>query len=281
MRKVLKTAGLVVLAALVLVLALTVIGRLTGRENIFTRSFQSAAAPVEKLVSSAAVKLEELRAALRDYEALQAENEELKARIAAMEEEVRQSQGANAENDRLRTLLELKRSHTDYKLLDASIISWGSSNWSSTFDLDKGSFSGVEVGDCVITETGFVVGVVTETGLYSCSVRTLIDPRTAMGATVHSTGLTAVAEGDFSLLAGGELKLTYVFENSVLELGDTVLTSGAGGVYPAGLVIGKITGVASEEGGYGQYGIVTPSAELESLSQVFLILEYGEAEYAG
>ena len=274
MRKVLKTAGLVVLAALVLVLALTVIGRLTGRENIFTRSFQSAAAPAEKLVSSAAVKLEELRAALRDYEALQAENEELKARIAAMEEEVRQSQGANAENDRLRTLLELKRSHTDYKLLDASIISWGSSNWSSTFDLDKGSFSGVEVGDCVITETGFVVGVVTETGLYSCSVRTLIDPRAAMGATVHSTGLTAVAEGDFSLLAGGELKLTYVFENSVLELGDTVLTSGAGGVYPAGLVIGKITGVASEEGGYGQYGIVTPSAELESLSQVL-------AEYAG
>ena len=281
MRKVMKTAGLVVLAALVIVLALTVIGRLTGRENIFTRSFQSAAAPAEKLVSSAAVKLEELRAALRDYEALQAENEELKARIAAMEEEVRQSQGANAENDRLRQLLELKRSHTDYKLLDASIISWGSSNWSSTFDLDKGSFSGVEVGDCVITETGFVVGVVTEAGLYSCSVRTLIDPRAAMGATVHSTGLTAVAEGDFSLMAGGELKLTYVFENSVLELGDTVLTSGAGGVYPAGLVIGKITGVASEEGGYGQYGIVTPSAELSSLSQVFLILEYGEAEYAG
>ena len=281
MRKVLKTAGLVVLSALVIVLILTIVGRLTGRENIFTRSFQSAAAPVEKLFSSGAVKLEELRAALRDYEALKAKNEELEARIADMEEEVRQSQGANAENDRLRQLLELKRSHTDYKLLDASIISWGSSNWSSTFDLDKGSFSGVEVGDCVITENGFVVGVVTETGLYSCSVRTLIDPRAAMGATVHSTGLTAVAEGDFSLLAGGQLKLTYVFENSVLELGDTVLTSGAGGVYPAGLVIGKISGVASEEGGYGQYGVVTPSAELANLSQVFLILEYGEAEHEG
>ena len=281
MRKVLKTAGLVVLSALVIVLILTIVGRLTGRENIFTRSFQSAAAPVEKLFSSGAVKLEELRAALRDYEALKAKNEELEARIADMEEEVRQSQGANAENDRLRQLLELKRSHTDYKLLDASIISWGSSNWSSTFDLDKGSFSGVEVGDCVITENGFVVGVVTETGLYSCSVRTLIDPRAAMGATVHSTGLTAVAEGDFSLLAGGQLKLTYVFENSVLELGDMVLTSGAGGVYPAGLVIGKISGVASEEGGYGQYGVVTPSAELANLSQVFLILEYGEAEHEG
>ena len=108
MRKVLKTAGLVVLSALVIVLILTIVGRLSGRENIFTRSFQSAAAPVEKLFSSGAGKLEELRAALRDYEALQAENEELKARIAAMEEEVRKSQGANAENDRLRQLLELR-----------------------------------------------------------------------------------------------------------------------------------------------------------------------------
>ena len=281
MRKVWKTAGLVVLAALVIVLAFTLLGRLTGRENIFTRSFRSLSAPVERFFASGAEKLEELRAALRDYEALKAENEELKAMIADMDAEVRRSQGANAENDRLRQLLELKRSHTDYVLLDASIISWGSSNWSSTFDLDKGSFSGVEVGDCVITESGFVVGVVTEAGLYSCSVRTLIDPRAAMGATVHSTGLTAVAEGDFSLMTAGQLKLTYVFENSVLELGDTVLTSGAGGVYPAGLVIGKISGIGSEEAGYGQYGIVTPSADLQSLSQVFLILEYGEVEHEG
>ena len=58
MRKVWKTAGLVVLGALVIVLILTAVGRLTGRENIFTRSFQSAAAPAEKLFSSAtAIKL--------------------------------------------------------------------------------------------------------------------------------------------------------------------------------------------------------------------------------
>ena len=279
MRKVLKTTGLVLLAVLVLVLLLTLVGRLTGGPNVFTRAFQSLTAPAEKLLDDGAVRLQDYRAYMRDFDALKAENAALKARIDEMEAEVRRSQGANAENDRLRTLLELKRSHTDYVLLDADIISWGASNWSSTFDLDKGSFSGVEVGDCVITENGFVVGVVTETGLYSCSVRTLIDPRAAMGATVHSTGLTAVAEGDFSLLAEKKLKLTYVFENSVLELGDTVLTSGAGGVYPAGLVIGKISGVASEEGGYGQYGVVTPAAELENLSQVFLILDYGEAEH--
>ena len=65
MRKVLKTVGLTLLAALVIVLALTVLGRLGGRENIFTRSFQSLTAPVEKLFSSGAGKLEELRADIR------------------------------------------------------------------------------------------------------------------------------------------------------------------------------------------------------------------------
>ncbi len=277
MGKALKTAGLLVLGALALVLILTGVGRFTGRPNFATRAFQTVSAPVEKLLGRGLDRLDEFRAALTELDALREENAALKAQIAEMEAVVRQSQGMETENERLRALLELKRSHTDYVLLDASIISWGSSNWSSTFDLDKGSFSGVQTGDCVITENGFVVGVVTETGLYSCSVRTLIDPQAAMGATVHSTGLSAVAEGDFSLMTEGKLKLTYVFENNALELGDTVLTSGAGGVYPAGLVIGKITDTAAEDGGYGQYGVVTPAAELSGLGQVFLILDYGEA----
>ena len=264
------------LAALVLVLLLSGISSLLGRDSFATRAFQTAAAPVEKLLGRGLDRLEDLKAALTELEDLRAENAALKAAISEMEAEVRASQGMEAENERLRALLELKRSHMDYTLLDASVISWGSSNWSSTFDLDKGSFSGVETGDCVITETGNVVGIVTETGLYSCSVRTLIDPQAAMGAILHASGLTAVAEGDFALMREGKLKLTYLFENAGLEQGDTVLTSGAGGVFPAGLVIGKLSGAVWEEGGYGQVGIVTPAAELEALSQVFLILDYGE-----
>ena len=278
MGKAFRTAGLIVLGALVLVLLLTGVGHFTGRPNFATRAFQTAAAPVEKLLGRGLGRLEDLKAALTELEELRAENAALKAEIAGMEALVRESQGMESENERLRSLLELKRSHMDYTLLDASIISWGSSNWSSTFDLDKGSFSGVETGDCVITENGEVVGVVTETGLYSCSVRTLIDPQSAMGAILHSSGLTAVAEGDFALMREGKLKLTYVFENAGLEQGDTVLTSGAGGVFPAGLVVGKISGASWEESGYGQVGVVIPSAELQTLSQVFLILDYGERE---
>ena len=276
MRKFFKTAGLIVLAALVLVVLLTLVGKFSKGTNPTTRAFQTAAAPVEKLLKKGTDAFGRLLAYTRGYDELLAENEALKSQIAQMEGEVRRSQAANLENERLRTALGLKQSHTDYDLLDAKLISWNSSNYASSFDLDKGTFEGVENGDCVITADGYVVGVVTEAGLYSCSVRTLIDSQAAMGAMLQSTGLSAVAEGDFSLMTSGQLRLTYVFEGAALEIGDTVLTSGAGGVYPAGLVIGKITDVGYDDSGYGQYGVIAPSAELYSLTQVFIIRDYGE-----
>lgn len=276
MRKFFKTVGLVLLAVLVVVVLLTLVGKLSSGTSPATRAFQTAAAPVNRLLTAGTNGVERLFAYMRGYDELLAENEALKERIAEMEAEVRRSQDANLENEQLRQALGLKQSHTDYDLLDAKIIAWSSSNYASAFDLDKGTFEGVEAGDCVITASGCVVGVVTEAGLYSASVRTLIDPQAAMGAVLQSTGLSAVAEGDFSLMTTGRLRLNYVLENASLEPGDTVLTSGAGGVYPAGLVIGKLTDVGAGEGGYGQYGVITPSAELYSLTQVFIIRDYGE-----
>ena len=274
MRKFFKTAGYVILAALALVVGVTLVGHFTKGTSPTARAFQTAAAPLESLITRGVERVERFRDYARGYDALLAENAALKAQIADMEAEVRLSEAANMENDRLRTALGLKQEHTDYDLLDAKIISWSSSNYASAFNLDKGTAEGVAQGDCVITASGFVVGVVTEAGKFTCAVRTLIDPQAAMGATVQSTELSAVAEGDFSLMREGKLRLSYVFEGALLEIGDTVLTSGAGGVYPAGLVIGKVTDVDTEADGYGQFGVVTPSAELSSLTQLFVIRDF-------
>lgn len=271
MRRFFRTVGYIILAALALVVAATLVGHFTRGAGPTARAFQTAAAPLESLITRGVNRVERFRDYARGYDALLAENEALKAQIADMEAEVRRSQSANLENERLRAALGLKQEHTDYDLLDAKIISWSSSNYASAFNLDRGTAEGVENGDCVVTATGFVVGVVTEAGKFTCAVRTLIDPQAAMGATVQSTELSAVAEGDFSLMREGKLRLSYVFEGARLEPGDTVLTSGAGGIYPSGLVIGRVTTVGIEADGYGQFGIVTPSAELNSLTQVFII----------
>ena len=276
MAKFFKTAGIVVLILLVLVLLLTGIGRLLGGASPLSQFLQAALSPVDKLLGSGVAKLEDIYGYMHDYDQLKEENAALKARIAEMANEVRRSQDANEENERLRTLLNLQRAHMDYAMVDANLISWSTSSWSSAFNIDRGSRDGVEAGDCVITECGYLVGIVTECGRYSSTVRTLLDPRSAVAARMETAGITAVAAGDFALMSQGRLKLTYLQDAGVLIIGDTVLTTGSGGVYPSGLVIGTVADLRLDQGGFTEYGIMDPAVELASLRQVFVIRGYEE-----
>ncbi len=276
MAKFFKTAGIVVLILLVLVLLLTGIGRLLGGASPLSQFMQAALSPVDKLMGSCVAKLEDIYGYMHDYDQLKEENAALKTRIAEMANEVRRSQDANEENERLRTLLNLQRAHMDYAMVDANLTSWSASSWSSAFNIDRGSRDGIEAGDCVITECGYLVGIVTECGRYSSTVRTLLDPRSAVAARMEEAGITAVAAGDFALMSQGRLKLTYLQDAGVLVIGDTVLTTGSGGVYPSGLVIGTVADLRLDQGGFTEYGIMDPAVELASLRQVFVIRGYEE-----
>ncbi|MBR5702139.1 MAG: rod shape-determining protein MreC [Oscillospiraceae bacterium] len=276
MAKFFKTAGIVILILLVLVLLLTGIGRLLGGASPLSQLMQAALSPVDKLLGSGVARLEDIYGYMHDYDQLKEENAALKAQIAEMANEVRRSQDANEENERLRTLLNLQRAHMDYAMVDANLISWSTSSWSSAFNIDRGSRDGIEAGDCVITECGYLVGIVTECGRYSSTVRTLLDPRSAVAARMEEAGITAVAAGDFALMSQGRLKLTYLQDTGVLVIGDTVLTTGSGGVYPSGLVIGTVADLRLDQGGFTEYGIMDPAVELASLRQVFVIRGYEE-----
>ena len=281
MVKFFKTAGVVVLVLLVLILLLTGLGSLTGGTSPLAQALQTVLAPVERLVDGGIARLETIYGYMHDYEALQEENAALRAQIAKMESEVRSSQDALEENERFRNLLDLKSSHMDYAMVDANLISWSASTWSSAFNIDRGSRDGIEAGDCVITEYGYLVGIVTECGRYSSTVRTLLDPRSAVAVRLEDAGITAVAAGDFTLMSQGRLNLTYLQDVGVLVSGDTVLTTGSGGIYPAGLVVGTVRELLLEQGGFTEYGIVDPAVQLTTLRQVFVIRGYeGEDENA-
>lgn len=96
----------------------------------------------------------------------------------------------------------------------------------------------MEKGDCVITETGVLVGVVNEVGTNYAIVNTLIDTGTEMGGIITRTNSAGVLEGDLALMQEGKLRLSYLPDEAQLVAGDEVLTSGNGDVYPAGLVVG-------------------------------------------
>lgn len=211
---------------------------------------------------------------LTDFRELKEENEALKKQLAEMQEAIRQAQYDREENALLRELLELREQRRDLVFESAHIIEEDYSNWSSLITVNKGTAHDVAVGDCVITEEGFLVGVVTEAGLTWSTVRTVLDSETSIGALVFRSGTNAVAQGDFALMSQGRLSLGYMGADPDVMAGDLIVTSGLGGYYPAQIVIGYVEEVGTGDDGLAQYAVVRPQVALEDLSQVFIITDF-------
>ena len=280
MRDYLKKNGIRV-AILVLAVALLIAigaaargGRIGAAQNV-TGVLIS---PVQKVVSSAVNWFETIYNRLYDYDNIRAENESLRAQLADAQRSAREGIEASEENERLRVLLDLRSKHSDYVFESAKVVLWSSSNWAHSFTISKGSDSGIEKGDPVVTEYGAVVGQITELGTNWATVSTVIDVDMSLGAFVGSTGTSGIVLGEYALMKEHQAKLTYLADGAQIYVGDEVLTSGAGGAFPQGLVIGRITAVQTEAGGQVLYGLVEPECPFESLVQVYVIKDFEVVE---
>ena len=248
-------------------------------------AFSSATAPLTNLAgilvspfrsgfTAVAEWFNDKQAYYADYKALEAENAELRKRIAEMEEAVRQSEADSEENARLRSLLNLRPQRKDFDLESAHVTGHETSNWSSTLTLNRGTAHGVEIGDCVINEEHYLVGVVSEVGYNWCTVLNLIDTDTELGAMIFRTDEIGVASGDFNLMKEGRLKLSYLPADAQLLNGDLIVTSGVGGYYPKGLVIGAVEEVMLDDSGLTRYAVIDPMVDFAELTQVFIVKSF-------
>ena len=208
------------------------------------------------------------------YGELEQELKQLRAQVGELEEKVRQGEEASRENDQLRELLELQTRRREFTFETAKVTARSNSNWASTFTLSKGSADGIEAGDCVITETGVLAGVVSETGLNWSTVSTIVNTDIEIGGIVTRTYSAGVLEGDFSLMNEGRLKLNYLPAEAQLVSGDEVLTSGRGEIFPSGLPVGRVEGVFTDPSGKTRYAVIVPDVKLDTLIEVFVIKDF-------
>lgn len=246
--------------------------------GIFHNAFGILKAPVQKAVSSAVNWMDNIYGYLYDYSSLQAENESLRAQLADAQQSARDGIAASEENTRLRQALELREKHTDYTLESSKIVLWSTSNWTSSFTISKGSSSGIEYGDPVITEYGVLVGQITELGTTWATVSTVIDIEMSVGAFVGQEGSSGMVVGEYDLMKEKKAKLAYLADGAQIFGGDDILTSGSGGSFPQGLVIGTVGAVKTEAGGQIEYGVVEPACDLDALVQVFVIKDFDVVE---
>ena len=266
-----KTKWLIVIA--VLLAGFATIGTAIKASNPATSLVQTVLTPFRSAASALVRQVERYYDYVFRYESLQAENEDLRRQIIAMEEGVRSADSLQRENERLHQLLGLTEEHEDYQLTSAYIISWVDSSWKSAFTIGKGTNSGIHEGLVAVTEYGQVVGQVTEAGPNWATVTTVLDSALGISATVASTGYNGVIEGALATGSQGLLRMNYLPTDSVLRNNDQVLTTGST-VYPRGLIIGYITDAGFDQTGVAKYALLKPAADLDDLEQVFIITDY-------
>ena len=272
MKKFLKEYGLWILfATAVIAVAMAAMSFFASTSSPLSNLAGVISSPFRSAYSALANWIDEQQAYFADNQALLAENQALRNQIAEMEREVRLAKDDSEENARLRELLDLREKRRDFQFESAMVTQRSSSNWISSLTLNRGTLHGISVNNCVVTEEGFLVGIVTEVGLNWCTVLTVLDTDTSLGALVFRTGEVAVAQGDFQLMNEDRLALTYLPADSQLLAGDLVVTSGLGGYYPSELVIGNVESMQLDDSGATRFAIVKPAADLKDLKQVFII----------
>lgn len=209
------------------------------------------------------------------YDELEAENDALKRRIADLEQAAREGEDAVRELERLQDLLGLAKERPELVYCEGKVTRRAVTGWESTLTLNVGTRDGVARNDCVIDQYGNLVGVVTEAGLNWCTVSTLLDPDVELGVRVARTDEDGVLEGDFTLMAEGRMKLTYLPTDTRLVAGDQVITSGLGGLFPEGLSAGTVRSLFTEADGLSRSAVVDPAADLAHLVYVYVIIDFG------
>lgn len=263
----------ILLAAAALAVVICVLSYLSATSSLLRNAAGIVVSPFRAAFTAVENWVQDKRRYYADYTALAEENAALRRQIADMEEEVRRSKADREENALLRDLIGLREQRRDLVWESAYVLDRTSSNWTSSLTLNHGTDRGIAVQDCVVSAEGYLVGVVSEVGYNWCTVLTLIDTDTELGARIFRTDDIVVAEGDFSLMGEKRLKLSYLPTGTTLLGGDYVVTSGLGGYFPAGLAIGTVESVRADAG-RDPYAVVAPLVDFDALSEVFVVTDF-------
>lgn len=245
----------------------------TGKPSPVTRLVSFVTTPVQRLASGVTGALGKGFGYFTEFDDLKAENEELKKQIRDMEQTVRDAELAIEENNQLRAAAGQPQRTRELTTMNAEVIARNPGDWAMTLSLDKGSSHGVEVGDLVTTVDG-MVGYVSEVYSNTCEVTTVIDVEMQCGALITRTRETAIAEGNYDLMAESNLRLSYLTEDSSVVIGDTVETSGRGGLFPKGVMIGTVESVLPEENGISYYAVIKPFVNVDTVSSVSIVTDF-------
>lgn len=212
---------------------------------------------------------------IRDFSTMQeaqAENEELKGRVAELTEENNRLQAEQYELERLRELYALDQDYMQYEKVAARVIAKDSGNWFQIFRINKGANDGIKENMNVIAGGG-LVGIVTDVGANYATVRSIIDDASRVSCMSMRSGDNCIVSGDLTLFQEGLLGLDHVKKEANIQEGDKIVTSNISDVFLPGILVGYATELTTDSNNVTKSGQIVPVAEFDNLQEVLVITQ--------
>ena len=201
-------------------------------------------------------------------------NEQLEAENAELRQQMVDYDRIKAENEAYKALARIQDTNAEATYVSAFVIGRDPLDEFGGFTLDQGTTDGVAVNDAVISDRGYLLGMVVEADATSCKVMTILHPSFNAAGVISRTRENGIVTGSADYAADGMCELTNLDRATEARKGDQVITTGLGGVFPANLLVGTVQEVVPEQSGKSSSAVIKPGADPRTAKHVFIITDY-------
>ncbi|MBO5651444.1 MAG: rod shape-determining protein MreC [Selenomonas sp.] len=243
---------------------------------VSSQSVSLVLSPFQQGVSWISDELRHVTEAVWEMATLYEQNKMLRNEVEQLRGINLQANEALAENERLRNMIGYKQSAHQFDMVAARVIGRESDTWSRMIVIDQGTMSGIANDMPVVTPQG-LVGRVVEAGLNSSKVQLILDPRSSVGTIVQraESRVTGIVQGDMDNPTMPQM--VNIPKNADVVEGDVIVTSGFGGVYPKGIIVGLVSSLKNDAGGLLKIGVLEAAVDFQKLEDVLVITASREA----
>lgn len=264
--------------ALLLVLIPSVLS-IFGYTGFIRNAIKTIAVPFEWCGAQVSGAVDGFVNVFTEYDNLKAENKRLQDELDKIEEAKYENSVLREENNWLKSYLDIKNQSPKLRMTYATVISRESGNYATVLTVNKGTLHGLKRQMPVLTEEG-VFGYISECGLDWAKVVSIIETASSVGVYTERAGVTGIVEGDSTLRQKGQCLMTYIPSNSDIKVGDRILTSGSGSVYPSGLLVGEVVHLSADDSTRTLTAIIEPTVDLsdtDDITRLMIVTGYASA----
>lgn len=264
-----RTGAIGIIITIIILVLIVIFSNSEKNASFFENATNKLVMPIQSVLTYLKNKISGNSTFFIDIDNLKSENENLKKQNSELEQSLRELEIIQSENEMLKEYLDLTEKYGEYKTIPGYVINKDISNYSKTIIINIGKKDGVEENMTVIADEG-LVGYVVSVTEDTAKVRTLVDTASSVSALIINTSKDSiVCKG--TLDSNSELKAMYIPTDANIIQGDTVETSGLGGIYPKGIKIGTIKKIISTKNITDRYAIVETTVNFDKLNTVLVI----------